>query len=98
MLMGEFDYSERTACNLMGVGRSSYRYEPKPDGNARLRQELIEIAKQKPHYGYRRLQVLLECTRLIRPAVPIAQFQPANEEWSMDFVMDAWPAGARYAY
>ena len=31
--------------------------------------------------------------RLIRPAVPIAQFQRANEEWSMDFVMDGLATG-----
>jgi putative transposase len=31
--------------------------------------------------------------RLLRPAVPIAQFQRANEEWSMDFVMDGLATG-----
>ena len=122
--MEEFDYSERAACKLLELDRSSYRYEPKPDRNEKLRQELIEMARQKPRYGYRRLQVLLERRgwtvnhkrlyrlyrqenlavrrirrkRLIRPAVPIAQFQRANEEWSMDFVMDGLatgPCGAR---
>jgi putative transposase len=42
------------------VERSSYRYEPRPDRNADLRQELVKLARQKPRYGYRRLQVLLE--------------------------------------
>ena len=58
--MEEFDYSERAACKLLELDRSSYRYEPKPDRNEKLRQELIEMARQKPRYGYRRLQVLLE--------------------------------------
>ena len=52
--------SERRACKLLGVDRSSYRYEPQPDRNALLRQELIALARQKPRYGYRRLGVLLE--------------------------------------
>ncbi len=42
------------------MDRSTYRYEPRPDRNTRLRQKLIELAKQKPRYGYRRLGVLLE--------------------------------------
>jgi putative transposase len=40
--------------------RSSYRYEPRPDRNAELREELLKLARQKPRYGYRRLHVLLE--------------------------------------
>ena len=57
---GEFDLSERTACKLLGVERSSCPYEPRPDGNADLREELIKLARQKPRYGYRRLHALLE--------------------------------------
>lgn len=51
--------SERTACKLLGVERSSYRYEPRPDRNAELREALIKLARQKPRYGYRRLHALL---------------------------------------
>jgi putative transposase len=51
--------SERTACKLLGVERSSYRYEPRPDRNAALREELVTLARQKPRYGYRRLHALL---------------------------------------
>ena len=36
----EHGVSERTACKLLGVERSSYRYEPRPDRNAELREEL----------------------------------------------------------
>jgi putative transposase len=49
----------RTACKLLGVERSSYRYEPRPDRNAELRDELVQLARQKPRYGYRRLHALL---------------------------------------
>ena len=55
----EYRLSERTACKLLGVERSSYRYEPRPDRNAELREELVKLARQKPRYGYRRLHALL---------------------------------------
>ena len=32
----QFQVSERRACKLMGLDRSSYRYEPRPDHNAAL--------------------------------------------------------------
>ena len=56
----EFRLSERTACKLLGVERSSYRYEPRPDRNIELREALVKLARQKPRYGYRRLHVLLQ--------------------------------------
>ncbi|MGA2084140.1 MAG: IS3 family transposase [Terracidiphilus sp.] len=52
--------SERRACKLIGIDRTSYRYEPQPDRNAELRQELVKLARQKPRYGYRRLHAVLE--------------------------------------
>jgi transposase len=52
--------SERTACKLLGVERSSYRYEPRTDRNAELREEMVKLARQKPRFGYRRLHALLE--------------------------------------
>jgi putative transposase len=55
----EYRLSERTACKLLGVERSSYRYEPRPDRNVELRDELVKLARQKPRYGYRRLHALL---------------------------------------
>ena len=55
----EHGLSERTACKLLGVERSSYRYEPRADRNAELREELVKLARQKPRYGYRRLHALL---------------------------------------
>lgn len=54
-----YSLSERTACKLLEVDRSSYRYEPRPDSNAELRMELVKLARQKPRFGYRRLHVLL---------------------------------------
>ncbi len=56
----QFHLSERTACKLLDLERSSYRYEPRPDRNAALREEMMKLARQKPRYGYRRLHALLE--------------------------------------
>jgi putative transposase len=55
-----YQVSERRACKLLGMDRGSYRYEPRPDHNAKLREALVALARQKPRYGYRRLHALLE--------------------------------------
>jgi putative transposase len=57
--MEQYEMSERQACKLVDLDRSSYRYEPRPDHNAELRQELVELARQKPRYGYRRLHAVM---------------------------------------
>ncbi len=57
--MKQFAMSERRACRLVELDRSSYRYEPRADHNAELREELVKLARQRPRYGYRRLHVLL---------------------------------------
>ena len=51
--------SERRVCGLLGVWRSSCRYRKKPDRNEQLRQQLVELAHERPRFGYRRLGVLL---------------------------------------
>ena len=58
--VSEYGVSERHACKLLAVDRTSYRYEPQPDRDAGLRRALVELARQKPRYGYRRLLALLE--------------------------------------
>jgi putative transposase len=56
----KFGLSERRACELNDMDRSSYRYEPGEDRDTELRTRLTELARQKPRFGYRRLGVLLE--------------------------------------
>jgi putative transposase len=58
--MGQFRLSERRACELNGIDRSSYRYEPEADRDTELRRTLTELARHRPRFGYRRLGVLLE--------------------------------------
>jgi putative transposase len=55
----QFPMTECRARKLVGLDRSSYRYEPRSDHNTDLRQELVTLARQKPRYGYRRLYALV---------------------------------------
>ena len=47
--------SEREACKLLEVDRTSYRYEPRPREDGRFREEMVALAKQTPRHSYRRL-------------------------------------------
>jgi len=58
-LREEFPTSERRACELMEIPRMSYRYQSRRD-DTWLRERLLELARDKPRYGYRRLHVLLK--------------------------------------
>lgn len=54
------DISERSACSLIGMARSTYRYKPIPDAlNDQIRVRMNEIAARKRRYGSPRLTVLL---------------------------------------
>jgi len=55
---GEYAFSQRRACSLMTVAVSSYRYATKRTDEP-LRTRLVELAREKPRFGYRRLHVLL---------------------------------------
>jgi putative transposase len=59
LLMAEHQLSERHACKLLELDRSTYRYEPRPDRNGELREALVALARQKTRYGYRRLWAIL---------------------------------------
>lgn len=57
--MERYEMSERHACQVMDLSRSSCRYEAKPDGNDDLRQLLKALAEARPRWGQDRLHVLL---------------------------------------
>jgi putative transposase len=59
LAMAEHCLSERHACRLLELDRSTYRYEAQPDANEQLREALVTLARQKPRYGYRRLWAIL---------------------------------------
>jgi len=50
--------SQQRLCGLMEIAVSSYRYRS-ARSDAALRERLVELARQKPRWGYRRLHILL---------------------------------------
>ncbi|HEV2716788.1 MAG TPA: IS3 family transposase [Terriglobales bacterium] len=56
----EYQTSERHACRLVGVGRSTYRYRArKTERDGALRTRLKELAAKRMRFGYRRLTAML---------------------------------------
>ncbi len=55
----QFAFSERRACGLLRMPVSSFRYRPR-QSDASLGERLVELAREKPRFGYRRLHVLLQ--------------------------------------
>lgn len=55
----EFQFSERQACKIISLSRSTFQYKPLPDKNIWLRERLKELASQRRRFGSPRLHVLL---------------------------------------
>jgi putative transposase len=56
----EYEMSERHACRLLGLGRSTHRYRARRSGrDAVLRARLKALAAQRMRFGYRRLTAML---------------------------------------
>jgi len=52
--------SERHACQLVGLSRSTLHYQPRRSAqNERLTAQIIELAQARRRFGYRRLHALL---------------------------------------
>ena len=59
-LVAERSYSERGACQLVGISRSSARYQPKEQPeDAAFRSTVRDLANGHPGYGYRRITAIL---------------------------------------
>jgi putative transposase len=58
-LVANFGASVRRACELAQIPRSTYRFQRDVRRDESLRERLIELAQEKPRYGYRRLLVLI---------------------------------------
>ena len=59
-LIETFAATQRKACELAHIARSSYRYRPDKEKDCQLKEKLRKLAEHKPRYGYRRLGVLLQ--------------------------------------
>jgi len=58
-MTSQYEMSQRHACGVVALHRSSCRYEAKPDGNADLREMLKAVAAARPRWGQERLHVLV---------------------------------------
>src|SRR5207237_5166434 len=46
--------SERRACRVAGIQRSTWQYKPQPDRNADLRERLRKFAEKRRRWGFRK--------------------------------------------
>jgi len=58
-LRSEYAASQRRVCGLMGMAVASYCYRTRRSDEP-LRTQLVELARLKPRFGYRRLQALVQ--------------------------------------
>ena len=59
VMITEFRRSQRHACSLAGLSRSTCRYRSIRPQEDELRARLRELAHQRPRFGYRRLGIFL---------------------------------------
>lgn len=60
MLMTRFGTSERLACHLVGLSRTTWRYQPMPrNDEVPFRAEVIRLACMYGRYGYRMIAALM---------------------------------------
>lgn len=59
-MVDTFRLSERSACRLVGLSRTGYRYQPVTKGDAALRERLKVLAAEYSRYGYLMLHGLLK--------------------------------------
>ena len=59
-LRASWALSERHACAVVGISRSSARYQEHGPDDGPLRERLRELAAERRRFGYRRLYVLLK--------------------------------------
>lgn len=59
-LADSFRVSERQACEVLCIGRSTYRYRSIADCQEALKMRIRELAAVRVRYGYKRIHVLLQ--------------------------------------
>jgi putative transposase len=67
--------SERRACQLIQVQRSTLHYQARPDRNQELRTTIHQLAQQHRRYGYRRMY------RLLRRRGQVVNKKPVQRLW-----------------
>src|SRR5689334_6085535 len=58
-MMERYGLSQRRACRLVGINRSSLSYRPRRPDDSAARERLRELVAERRRFGYRRLGWLL---------------------------------------
>lgn len=58
--MKEHGLSERQACKVLNLGRSVFRYQSKRPDDKEIEQKLLELAAQKPRWGFGKMLAYLK--------------------------------------
>jgi putative transposase len=58
--ISEKSYTQRKACDLVGLEPKTFRYQSRRPDDTALRKRLRELASERRRFGYRRLHLLLE--------------------------------------
>jgi putative transposase len=58
-LLEHYPVSQRRACQLSKLPRKTFRYQSKRPSQEALRKRIVELAKSRVRYGYKRIHVLL---------------------------------------
>ena len=58
-LRKEYAISERKACSVVMIARSTIQYKPSKIEDRAIRKRIREIAETRVRYGFRRIHVLL---------------------------------------
>jgi putative transposase len=64
-LRRSYEMSERRACAITAIDRSTVRYRSRRPDDAALRSRMRELAAERRRFGYRRLHVLLRREGLV---------------------------------
>jgi putative transposase len=58
-LLDHYPVSQRRACRLSKLPRKTFRYQPRRPPQDALRKRIVDLAKSRVRYGYKRTHVLL---------------------------------------
>lgn len=58
--MASYRISERRACEMLKLSRTTFRYRSRRDPRTEVRQRMRELAAARVRYGYRKIRVLLQ--------------------------------------
>ena len=102
-LQSTYKMSERRACRVLAVDRTSVRYQATRAPDTELRERLRALAQERRRFGYQRLHVLLRREghtvnrkrvqrrkRAMGTRRPIEAALKPNQRWSLELASPAF--------